>query len=49
MTVGKTAAEVNGGKDEKAAEEIDKLWAEVKAAAIKAARARARKKAKVHG
>lgn len=31
-TVGKTAAEVNGGKDTKAIEEIDRLWREVKAA-----------------
>jgi chromosome partitioning protein len=46
MTVGKTAAEVNAGKDTKAADEIDKLWAEVKAAATRAARAR-KKKAKV--
>jgi chromosome partitioning protein len=45
MTVGKTAAEVNGGKDAKAAAEIDALWAQVKAAATKAARARAKKKA----
>jgi chromosome partitioning protein len=45
MTVGKSAAEVNNGKDDKAAAEIDALWAEVKAAATKAARVRARKKA----
>jgi chromosome partitioning protein len=42
MTVGKSAAEVNGGKDKAAAEEIDALWREVKAAATKAARARER-------
>jgi chromosome partitioning protein len=48
MTVGKTAAEVNSGKDEKATNEIDRLWAEVKAAAIKAARARTKRKAKVN-
>lgn len=40
MTVGKSAAEVNKGKDTAAAEEIDSLWKEVKAAAIKAARAK---------
>jgi chromosome partitioning protein len=43
MTVGKSAAEVNGGRDAAAAAEIDALWAEVKAAATKAARGRARK------
>ena len=32
MTVGKSAAEVNGGKDTAAADEIDALWREVKAA-----------------
>lgn len=42
MTVGKSAAEVNGGRDTAAAQEIDNLWKEVKAAAIKAARARAK-------
>jgi chromosome partitioning protein len=42
MTVGKSAAEVNRGKDTQAAREIDALWAQVKAAATKAARARAR-------
>lgn len=47
MTVGKSAAEVNGGKDAKAAAEIEALWAQVKAAATKAARARAKKKAEV--
>lgn len=36
MTVGKTAAEVDGGKHRDAANEIDALWAEVKAAANKA-------------
>jgi chromosome partitioning protein len=39
MSSGQTAAE---GKDTAAAEEIDALWAEVKAAAMKAARAQAR-------
>jgi chromosome partitioning protein len=38
-TVGKTAAEVNGGKDSKAIEEIDGLWREVKAAVRKAGKA----------
>jgi chromosome partitioning protein len=42
MTVGKSAAEVNGGKDTAAAEEIDALWREVKSAAQKAARARSK-------
>lgn len=50
MTVGKTAAEVNRGKDQAAAGEIDALWVEVKSAAQKAARAKARKaKAVAHG
>lgn len=50
MTVGKTAAEVNKGRDQAAAAEIDALWAEVKAAAQKAVRAKARKaKAVAHG
>lgn len=35
-TVGKSAAEVNRGKDKKAAEEIGALWAEIKAAALRA-------------
>lgn len=42
MTVGKSAAEVNGGRDTAAAQEIDNLWKEVKAAALKAAKARAK-------
>jgi chromosome partitioning protein len=42
MTVGKSAAEVNNGRDEKASAEIEALWQEVKAAATKAARARAK-------
>jgi cellulose biosynthesis protein BcsQ len=49
MTVGKSAAEVNNGKDDKAAAEIGARWAEVKAAATKAARARAEKKADADG
>jgi len=43
MTVGKSAAEVNKGKDKLAAEEIDRLWQEVKVAATKAARVRSRR------
>jgi chromosome partitioning protein len=42
MTVGKSAAEVNGGRDRQAKDEIEKLWMEVKAAAIRAAKARAK-------
>jgi chromosome partitioning protein len=51
MNAGKSAAEVNGGRDTKAAEEIDRLWQEVKAAATKAARARRAKTARAvsHG
>lgn len=43
MTVGKSAAEVNGGRDTTAADEIDALWFELKAAATKAARTRRKK------
>lgn len=39
-TVGKTAAEVNSGKDSKAVEEIEALWSEVRKAATKAAKAK---------
>jgi hypothetical protein len=49
MTVGKSAAEVNSGKDSAASAEIDALWKEVKEAAAKAARAKARKRAAAHG
>lgn len=45
MTVGKSAAEVNSGRDKAAAAEIDALWREVKTAATKAARARAKERA----
>lgn len=45
MTVGKSAAEVNGGKDQAAAAEIDALWKEVKAAATNAAKAKTKKAA----
>ena len=41
MTVGKTGPEVNNGRDKAAAEEIDALWGEVKAAALKAVKDRA--------
>lgn len=44
MTVGKTAAEVNGGKDKEAAKDIADLWEEVKAAAAKALKAKARRR-----
>jgi chromosome partitioning protein len=39
-TVGKTASEVNNGRDTKAVDEIEALWREVKALARKAAKAR---------
>jgi hypothetical protein len=45
MAVGKSAAEVNNGRDSAAAKDIDELWDEVKAAATKAAKARAKRKA----
>jgi chromosome partitioning protein len=45
MTVGKTAAEVNGGRDKEAAKDIADLWDEVKVAASKAIKARARRRA----
>jgi len=45
MAAGKSAAEVNNGRDTQAAQEIDALWKEVKAAATKAFRARAKRKA----
>ena len=41
MNVGKTAAEVNSGRDKAAIEEIDALWAEVKKLARAAAKQRA--------
>jgi chromosome partitioning protein len=43
-TLGKSAAEINAGRDTAAAEEIASLWAEVKAPATKAARARRAKR-----
>ena len=49
MNAGKTAAEVNAGRDTKATEEIEHLWGEVRAAATKAAKARAKAKAVAHG
>jgi chromosome partitioning protein len=42
MNVGKSAAEVNGGRDKEATEEIEALWAEVKKAARAAARQKTR-------
>lgn len=45
MTVGKTAAEINGGRDKEASKDIAALWEEVKAAATKAIRSRARRRA----
>jgi chromosome partitioning protein len=48
MTVGKSAAEVNNGRDTAAAEEIDRLWKEVKSAAAKASRARAKAQEAAH-
>jgi chromosome partitioning protein len=38
MAAGKTAAEINKGRDATASAEIDQLWLEVKAAAVKAAK-----------
>jgi chromosome partitioning protein len=45
MAVGKSAAEVNNGRDTAATKDIDELWHEVKASATKAAKARAKRKA----
>ena len=42
MTAGKSAAEVNGGKDKAAAAEIDALWLEVKAAVLAATKRKAK-------
>lgn len=42
MTVGKSAAELNKGKDKAATEEIESLWQEVKTAAKKSAKAKAK-------
>jgi chromosome partitioning protein len=49
MTVGKSAAEVNSGRDTNARDEIERLWQEVKAAAIKAGRTRAKVMEAAHG
>jgi len=38
MAAGKTAAEVNKGRDATARGEIDALWQEVRSAAVKAAK-----------
>jgi chromosome partitioning protein len=43
QAAGKSAAEVNKGSDEEAAREIDDLWKEVKALAVKAAKARSKR------
>jgi chromosome partitioning protein len=45
LAAGKTAAEINGGRDKLAASEVEALWLEVKAAAIKAAKARRKEEA----
>ena len=45
LAAGKTAAEINGGRDKLAASEIEALWLEVKAAATKAAKARRKEEA----
>lgn len=47
MTVGKSAAEVDGGRDKAAAAEIDELWKEIKSAALKAVKARTKEREKV--
>ena len=46
MTVGKSAAEVNSGKDTAATEEIEALWKEVKAATNKSVRGKKREAAR---
>lgn len=46
MTVGKSAAEVNSGRDKAAAEEISALWKEVQVAAVKAVRAKKKEAAR---
>jgi chromosome partitioning protein len=45
LAAGKTASEINGGRDKLAAGEIEALWLEVKAAATKAAKARRKEEA----
>jgi hypothetical protein len=42
LNAGKSAAEVNAGRDKAAASEIDALWREIKAATIAAAKKKAR-------
>ncbi len=42
LNAGKSAAEVNAGRDKAAAAEIDPLWAEIKTATIGAAKKKAR-------
>ena len=44
LNAGKSAAEVNAGRDKAAASEIDALWSEVKAATIAAAKKKARRR-----
>jgi chromosome partitioning protein len=48
MNAGKSAAEVNNGRDTKAAEDIENLWQELKVAATKAAKARAKARRAAH-
>jgi chromosome partitioning protein len=49
MNAGKSAAEVDGGRDKQAAKDIENLWKQVKAAAIKAAKARIQATEHAHG
>ena len=49
MTVGKSGAEVDRGKDKQACSDIDALWAELSAAIIKAAKSAAKCEEAVHG
>ena len=44
MQIGKSAAEVNKGKEKQAVDEIEALWQEVKTAAKKAVKAKAKAK-----
>ncbi len=48
MNSGKTASEVNKGKDKEAAAEIDRLWEEIRPLAAKAAKARAKHRQVTH-
>ena len=49
MTVGKSGAEVDKGKDKQACSDIDALWDELSAAVIKAAKSAAKREEAVHG